>query len=124
MDGIGVIYSPTVLGNVDPSMVIMQEETFGPVAPVQKIDTDAEAVALANDTPYGLAAYVFTENVARGTQVIEQLDYGIVGWNDGAPSAAQVPFGRSEEHTSELQSRGHLVCRLLLEKKTIEAGKT
>ena len=97
MDGNGVFYSPTVLGNVDPSMVIMQEETFGPVAPVQKIETDAEAVALANDTPYGLAAYVFTENVARGTQVIEQLDYGIVGWNDGAPSAAQVPFGGMKE---------------------------
>ena len=96
-DGEGVFYSPTVLGDVDPSMVIMQEETFGPVAPVQKIETDAEAVALANDTPYGLAAYVFTENVARGTQVIEQLDYGIVGWNDGAPSAAQVPFGGMKE---------------------------
>lgn len=96
-DGGGAFYNPTVLGNVEPSMVIMQEETFGPVAPVQKIETDAEAVALANDTPYGLAAYVFTENMARGTQIIEQLDYGIVGWNDGAPSAAQVPFGGMKE---------------------------
>lgn len=93
----GVFYSPTVIGDVDPSMVIMQEETFGPVAPVQKVETDADAIAFANDTPYGLAAYVFTENVARGMQLIEQLDYGIVGWNDGAPSAAQVPFGGMKE---------------------------
>ena len=93
----GVFYSPTVIGDVDPSMVIMQEETFGPVAPVQKVETEAEAIAFANDTPYGLAAYVFTESVARGMQVIEQLDYGIVGWNDGAPSAAQVPFGGMKE---------------------------
>src|SRR5699024_1234603 len=86
----GVFYAPTVIGDVKPSMIMMQEETFGPVAPVQKIETDEEAIKLANDTPYGLAAYLFTENVARGTQVIEQLNYGIVGWNDGAPSAAQV----------------------------------
>ncbi len=62
----GFYYAPTVIRDVDPSMEIMREETFGPVAPVQKIKTDEEAVALANDTPYGLAAYLFTENVARG----------------------------------------------------------
>ncbi|WP_188454314.1 NAD-dependent succinate-semialdehyde dehydrogenase [Virgibacillus oceani] len=93
----GVFFAPTVIKDVDQSMVVMQEETFGPVAPVQKIASEAEAVKLANDTPYGLAAYVFTENVARGTRVIEQLNFGIVGWNDGAPSAAQVPFGGMKE---------------------------
>ncbi|WP_176555873.1 NAD-dependent succinate-semialdehyde dehydrogenase [Virgibacillus ndiopensis] len=93
----GVFYAPTVIKDVDQSMVVMQEETFGPVAPVQKIASEEEAVKLANDTPYGLAAYVFTENVARGTRVIEQLNFGIVGWNDGAPSAAQVPFGGMKE---------------------------
>ncbi|MBP1970096.1 succinate-semialdehyde dehydrogenase/glutarate-semialdehyde dehydrogenase [Virgibacillus natechei] len=93
----GVFYTPTVIGNVDSSMVIMQEETFGPVAPVQKIESEKEAITLANNSPYGLAAYVFTENVAKGTRVIEKLDYGIVGWNDGAPSAAQVPFGGMKE---------------------------
>lgn len=96
-EGKGVFYEPTILKNVDPSMVIMNEETFGPVAPIQKVETDAEAVKLANDTEYGLAAYVFTENVARGMQLIEQLEYGIVGWNDGGPSAAQVPFGGFKE---------------------------
>lgn len=93
----GVFYTPTVMGNVDESMLMMQEETFGPVAPIQKVKTDDEAIKLANDTPYGLAAYVFTENNARGMQVVEQMDYGIVGWNDGAPSAAQVPFGGMKE---------------------------
>ncbi|MBY7142944.1 NAD-dependent succinate-semialdehyde dehydrogenase [Virgibacillus sp. NKC19-3] len=93
----GVFFKPTVIGEVDSSMVIMQEETFGPVAPVQKVETEDEAIALANDTPYGLAAYVFTDSVGRGTRVIEQLNFGIVGWNEGAPSAAQVPFGGMKE---------------------------
>ncbi|HLR52899.1 MAG TPA: NAD-dependent succinate-semialdehyde dehydrogenase [Candidatus Avamphibacillus sp.] len=93
----GVYYEPTVLKDVNTSMVMMKEETFGPVAPVQKVESAEEAAMLANDTEYGLAAYVFTENVARGMELIEQLDYGIVGWNDGAPSAAQVPFGGFKE---------------------------
>ncbi|TMN23790.1 NAD-dependent succinate-semialdehyde dehydrogenase [Lentibacillus cibarius] len=93
----GVFYQPTVVKDVDESMVVMHEETFGPVAPVQKITSDEEAVKLANDTEYGLAAYVFTNSVARGTKLIEKLDFGIVGWNDGAPSAPQVPFGGMKE---------------------------
>src|SRR5699024_266510 len=90
-------YEPTVLQDVDTSMVMMKEETFGPVAPVQKVETTEEAAMLANDTEYGLAAYVFTENVARGMELIEQLDYGIVGWNEGAPTAAIVPVGGFKE---------------------------
>lgn len=93
----GVFFTPTVVKDVDQSMVLMQEETFGPVAPIQKIASEEDAVKLANDTPYGLAAYVFTDNVAKGHRVIEQLNFGIVGWNDGAPSAAQVPFGGMKE---------------------------
>lgn len=93
----GTFYAPTVISNVDPSMVIMNEETFGPVAPIQKVETVEEAIALANDTPYGLAAYVFTESVSIGTRLIEQLNFGIVGWNDGTPSAVQAPFGGMKE---------------------------
>ncbi len=93
----GTFYAPTVISNVDPSMVIMKEETFGPVAPIQKVETVEEAIALANDTPYGLAAYVFTDSVAIGTRLIEQLNFGIVGWNDGTPSAVQAPFGGMKE---------------------------
>lgn len=93
----GTFYAPTVISNADPSMVIMKEETFGPVAPIQKVETVEEAITLANDTPYGLAAYVFTDSVAIGTRLIEQLNFGIVGWNDGTPSAVQAPFGGMKE---------------------------
>jgi len=93
----GLFYAPTVIRDVHPSMNIMQEETCGPVAPVQKFATEDEAIALANSTEFGLAAYVFTENVAKGMRIIEQLDFGIVGWNDGLPSAAQAPFGGLKE---------------------------
>lgn len=94
---IGSFYQPTVIRDVTESMVIMNEETFGPIAPIQKVETEEEAIRLANNTPFGLAAYVFTKDIARGTKLIEALDYGIVGWNDGLPSAAQVPFGGMKE---------------------------
>ncbi|GAA0367533.1 NAD-dependent succinate-semialdehyde dehydrogenase [Bacillus horti] len=90
-------YEPTILKNVSQSMIIMNEETFGPVAPIQSFKTQEEAVELANHSPYGLAAYFFTENLARGMRVAEGLEYGIVGWNDGLPAAAQAPFGGWKE---------------------------
>lgn len=90
-------FLPTVLSNVRNEMLVMREETFGPVAPIQRITTDEEAIELANNSPYGLAAYVFTENIGRGTKIIEKLEFGIVGWNDGTPSAAQAPFGGMKE---------------------------
>ncbi|WLD94847.1 NAD-dependent succinate-semialdehyde dehydrogenase [Alkalihalobacillus sp. AL-G] len=86
-------YHPTVLIDVKPDMLIMNEETFGPIVPIQKVSTDEETINYANSTPFGLAAYVFSENYSRGLRVAEALDYGIVGWNDGLPSAAQAPFG-------------------------------
>ncbi|WP_444685150.1 NAD-dependent succinate-semialdehyde dehydrogenase [Alkalicoccus luteus] len=90
-------YQPTVLTGVTSDMLIMQEETFGPVAPIQSFKTEAEAIELANNTPYGLASYVFTEDAATGTRVTEALEFGVVGWNDGVPSAAQAPFGGLKE---------------------------
>ncbi len=86
-------FEPTVLTDVTPDMEIMTIETFGPIAPIQKYETDEEAIEYANNSPFGLAAYVFTESVSRGTRLTEALDYGIIGWNDGVPSAAQAPFG-------------------------------
>lgn len=97
IEGDGMFYEPTVIRDVTPSMIMMQEETFGPVAPIQKVDSAEEAVKLANDTEYGLAAYVFTENVSKGIEIIEQLNFGIIGWNDGVPSTAQAPFGGMKE---------------------------
>lgn len=90
-------YAPTVLSNVSDDMLIMNEETFGPVIPVQSFRTEDEAVSKANDTDYGLAAYVFTNDISRGIRVSERLEYGIVGLNDGMPSVAQAPFGGFKE---------------------------
>ncbi|AMA51109.1 succinate-semialdehyde dehydrogenase [Bacillus inaquosorum] len=89
--------NPTVLADVDTSMNIMHEETFGPVAPIVMYSDIDEAIQLANDTPYGLAAYFFTENYRRGIYISENLEYGIIGWNDGGPSAVQAPFGGMKE---------------------------
>lgn len=90
-------YQPTVIRDANESMLVMNEETFGPVAPIQRFDNEEEVIHYANSTPYGLAAYVFTESNSRGIKLIEKLNYGIVGWNDGAPSAAHAPFGGMKE---------------------------
>lgn len=89
----GLYYKPTVVVGVTPDMLMMSEETFGPVAPVVVFDEDAEAVRLSNDSPYGLAAYIFTNDISRAFRVAEALEYGIVGVNDGVPSTPQAPFG-------------------------------
>ncbi|WP_343054793.1 NAD-dependent succinate-semialdehyde dehydrogenase [Pseudomonas gingeri] len=89
----GLYFEPTVLVDVAPGMRILQEETFGPVAPVLVFDTVDEVVAAANDTPFGLAAYLWTRDLDTAHRVSEALDYGIVGINDGAPSTPQAPFG-------------------------------
>src|SRR5699024_334526 len=83
---------PTVLKNANLDMVIMHEETFGPVIPIIGFKEIEEAVEIANDTPFGLAAYFFTQNYQTGIQLYEQLEYGIIAWNDGAPSASHAPF--------------------------------
>ncbi|MCH9683496.1 MAG: NAD-dependent succinate-semialdehyde dehydrogenase [Deltaproteobacteria bacterium] len=86
-------FAPTLLEGVDGSMRLSHEETFGPVVGVREFSDEAEAVAIANDTPYGLAAYFYTRDHARVWRVAEALEYGIVGVNDGAPSTARAPFG-------------------------------
>lgn len=86
-------FEPTVVTKVTNDMLMMNEETFGPVAPIIEFDRDDEVVRLANDTPFGLAAYLFTNDLSRAFKVSEALAYGIVGVNDGIPSTAQGPFG-------------------------------
>lgn len=88
---------PTVLGNVTLDMDIMSDETFGPVAPIISFESIDEALEIANGTPFGLAAYYFTNNYKTGVYLQDHLDFGIIGWNDGLPSAAQVPFGGFKE---------------------------
>jgi succinate-semialdehyde dehydrogenase/glutarate-semialdehyde dehydrogenase len=90
-------FAPTVITGVQPGMAIMTEETFGPVAPVVRFEDEADAVAKANDTPYGLAAYLYTRDASRLLRVAEALDYGIIGANDGLPSTPQAPFGGTKE---------------------------
>ncbi|WP_326945020.1 NAD-dependent succinate-semialdehyde dehydrogenase [Bacillus alveayuensis] len=93
----GYFIEPAVIGKANDEMLCMQEETFGPVAPITTFKTMEEAIERANNTPYGLAAYVFTENISQAIHISEQLEYGIVGLNDGLPSVAQAPFGGFKE---------------------------
>lgn len=86
-------YEPTVLANATSAMLCAREETFGPVAPVFRFDTEAEAIAMANDTEFGLASYFYSRDVGRIFRVGEALEYGMVGVNTGLISTAEVPFG-------------------------------
>ena len=92
LDG-GYFYAPTVLGGVTPEMLIYREETFGPVAPIIAFDDEDEALAMANDTHYGLAAYVYTRDIGRAMRMFEGLNFGIIGINDINPTSAAAPFG-------------------------------
>ena len=89
----GLYFDPTVLVGVERGMRILEEETFGPVAPIVGFRDEAEAVHAANATPYGLAAYIWTRDLGRAFRVAEALDYGIVGVNDGLPATPHAPFG-------------------------------
>ncbi len=93
----GTFFQPTVLRDVTPSMRICREETFGPVSAVCKFESEAEAIALANDTEFGLAAYFYTRDLGRAWRVGEALEYGIVGINEGIISTETAPFGGFKE---------------------------
>jgi succinate-semialdehyde dehydrogenase/glutarate-semialdehyde dehydrogenase len=93
----GTFYEPTVLTNVNSRMILAKEETFGPVAPLFRVESDEEAIRLANDTEFGLAAYVYTRDLARSWRVTEALEYGIVGLNTGLISTEVAPFGGIKE---------------------------
>ena len=93
----GRFFTPTILSDVSPKSRLMQEETFGPVAPLIRFETDDEAIAMANDTPFGLAAYFYTQDYARAWKVAEALEVGIVGLNEGLISTELAPFGGIKE---------------------------
>ncbi len=90
-------YEVTVLTDVTPEMEISAEEIFGPVAPLYRFDTEEEGIALANDTPYGLASYFYAGDTARIWRVSEGLEYGMVGVNTGLISVVSSPFGGMKE---------------------------
>jgi len=93
----GFFYAPTVLSNVTPEMLIYREETFGPVAPIITFDTEESVLAMANDTHYGLASYVYTRDLSCAMRMLERLRFAIVGINDINPTAAAAPFGGMKE---------------------------
>ena len=92
-DGAGYFYNPTVLTDVPADANLMQEEIFGPVAPVRGFDDEDEAIAAANNTEYGLVSYVYTRDLKRALRVCERLQTGMIGLNQGIVSNAQAPFG-------------------------------
>src|SRR4051794_8577914 len=92
-DGAGYFYDPTVLAGVKPGSRLLEEEIFGPVAPVVGFDDEQEAIRAANNTEYGLVAYVYTSDLKRAFRVIEGLETGMVGLNQGMVSNAAAPFG-------------------------------
>jgi len=92
-DGKGYFYLPTVLADVPAEAECLCDEIFGPVAPIQRFSTEEEAIARANSTQYGLAAYVFTSDMRRGLRVSERLEFGMVGLNRGIMSDPAAPFG-------------------------------
>ncbi len=89
----GFFYAPTVLSGITKDMLIYKEETFGPVAAVMTFNDDKEALEVANDTHFGLAAYVYTQNLSRAMRMFEDLNFGIIGINDINPTSAAAPFG-------------------------------
>lgn len=93
----GTFFQPTVLTGVTPQMTVAREETFGPLAPVFRFETEAEAIALANDTEFGLAAYFYSRDIGRIWRVAEALEYGMVGINEGIISTEVAPFGGIKE---------------------------
>jgi len=93
----GTFFEPTVLSGVTTEMLVAREETFGPMAPVFKFETEEEAIAMANDTEFGLAAYFYSRDIGRVWRVAEGLEYGIVGINEGIISTEVAPFGGVKE---------------------------
>jgi succinate-semialdehyde dehydrogenase/glutarate-semialdehyde dehydrogenase len=93
----GSFFEPTVLADVTTDMIVTREETFGPVAPLFRFKTEEEAIRMANDTEFGLAAYFYARDIGRVWRVAEALEYGIVGINEGIISTEVAPFGGVKE---------------------------
>lgn len=103
----GYFYPPTVISQVTDDMLVMNEETFGPLFPIQTFTDETEVIHKANDTDYGLAAYIFTENTSRTLRVVEQLEYGIVGVNDVFPATPEAPFGGIKQSGNSKEGGHH-----------------
>lgn len=120
-DDTGYFYAPTILTNINDEMECMQDEIFGPLAPISTFKTEEEVIERANNSCYGLAAYVYTENLSRSFRITEQLEYGIIGLNDALPSVVQAPFGGFKESGLGREG-GHYGIEEFLEVKYISIG--
>jgi len=118
----GTFYDPTILTGVTPKMRVAHEETFGPVAPLIKFSSEEEVVRIANDTPFGLAAYFFTRDYARCWRVAEALEYGIVGVNEGVTSTEIAPFGGFKESGIGREGSHHGIEEFVEVKYTLMGG--
>src|SRR5690625_409105 len=123
IEGSGHFFEPTVIANASDDMVMMHEETFGPLMPIQSFTDEDMVIAKANDTDYGLAAYVFTENVSKAVRTAEKLDYGLVGVNEVALAAPEAPFGGIKQ-SGIGQEGGHHGMDDILEKIYVDHGLT
>lgn len=117
----GYYYAPTILTGISDEMACMKEEIFGPLAPISTFKSEEEVIERANNSVYGLAAYVYTENLSRSFRITEALEYGIIGLNDALPSAVQVPFGGYKESGLGREG-GHYGIEEFLEVKYISIG--
>lgn len=121
LDGKGYFYKPTVLSKVTDEMLIMKEETFGPVAPLTTFKDTDEVIEKANSTEYGLAAYVYTNDINQSVKVYESLNFGVIGLNDAMPGVAQAPFG-GMKHSGFGREGGKEGIEDFLETKYISVG--
>lgn len=117
----GYFYAPAILTDIHDDMECMKDEIFGPLAPISTFKTEEEVIERANNSRFGLAAYVYTENLSRSFRITEQLEYGIIGLNDALPSAVQVPFGGYKESGLGREG-GHFGIEEFLEVKYISIG--
>lgn len=117
----GYYFEPTILCDVTDEMLVMNEETFGPVIPLQSFEDEDFAIEKANDTEHGLAAYIFTENLSRSMRVSEKLEYGIIGVNDVFPALAEAPFGGIKQSGIGKEG-GHHGMHEFLEMKLVSMG--
>ncbi len=115
-------YEPTILTEVTPDMRVSCEETFGPVAPLFRFATEADAIRMANDTPFGLAAYFFARDIGRCWRVAEALEYGIVGVNEGITSTEIAPFGGFKESGVGREGSHHGIDEFVEIKYTLMGG--
>ncbi|WP_191270900.1 NAD-dependent succinate-semialdehyde dehydrogenase [Neobacillus kokaensis] len=117
----GFFYAPTILTEINDEMECMKDEIFGPLAPISTFKSEEEVIGRANNSRFGLAAYVYTENLSRSFRITEQLEYGIVGLNDALPSVVQAPFGGYKESGLGREG-GHFGIEEFLEVKYISIG--